>query len=1272
MSNFEDSIAPIAVVGLAGKFPGAESVDEFWENLINERESVSFFSDEELLKNDSDFKKYQNNPDYVKARAILKDVEFFDASFFDYSPREAASMDPQHRIWLEKAWEALENAGYCPEKFDGAIGVFAGSFVNSYQLFNLFPNRQAVEDFIKFRTPDAYQSLINNNSSFIPTRTSYKFNLTGPSVNIQTACSTSLVAISQACQSLWAYESDMCLAGGICVSVPQINGYLYQEGAIPSKDGHCRPFDAGANGTVFGNGVGIVVLKRYEDAIQDKDTIHALIRGIAINNDGSRKVSYMAPSVEGQSNVINTALSLANINPETIRYVEAHGTATPLGDPIEVSALSKAYTEHTTKKQYCGIGSLKSNVGHLDAAAGVAGLIKTVLALRSKQIPATLHYTKPNPQINFSESPFFVVDKTRDWEQDSAHPRRAAVSSLGIGGTNAHAILEESTDEITTGPSRPVQLILQSARTTSALRTAKENLKNHLKQYPETNIADLAYTHVFGRKDFEARQVIIAENSSNAVVQTIEEANSNFSPSGNSETTYNKLVFMFPGQGSIYPDVSKTLYKHEPVFREYAQRCSQIAQQYIAEDFCKELAKDSNLQKDDFQSTNICGQTLLFSIEYAMAKLLESWGIEPYAYIGHSLGEWTAACLSGVMTLEEAVYAVYHRGRLFQTLERGIALIVGLSANEAQAYLVDGANVSANNSPSFCLISGKEEQISACEKNLDKDEIFHKRHRVGVAVHSSSLDPIIEPFAELIKNINFKTPQQKIVSTVTGTWLTDEQATDPMYWAMHMRKPVQFSPGIECLLQEKNCFFLEVGPGNALYSLVNQHNLPGNGTQASNTLEFTQEDNTEYKALFTALGRLWIHNFKIDWEAFYSGEERGRIPLPTYPFERKKYWVSPVLNSDEKKDTDLNYELPISTTVNSSDPENSDGSRNNLLGKVQRLLSELSGFDTNRLNPESKFTDLGLDSLFLTQFARHLEKKFNVKVEFRQLIHDYPNLNSLCGLLQQLLGLTEDDRATNSINGRFDSSSIFKNFAPIQPKGSKDAFVMVHGDNANNFLPNHFGSDQPYLGFLHPGSDGEAIEYSSVTEMAAFYVEELLQYKPDGPYILGGFSFGGVLAYEMALQLIEKGKKIEMLALVDSGNPLAPIRFKWHKSLYKKLTSNILGYCYHGIKTISKRLVCKAYITIKKPIPIVFRRFYILDTYHKLWIRYKPAAYDGDIILFRAIGNKSEHKYLGWESKVNNIDLVLLEGNHQTIINTPETIEIIKNKLADELNKIQK
>ncbi|MDF5719564.1 MAG: beta-ketoacyl synthase N-terminal-like domain-containing protein [Rhizonema sp. PD37] len=888
--NNEFNNSEIAIIAIAGRFPGAKDIESFWQNLRDGIESISWLTDEELLNSGVSL-DLVNNPNYVKARAVLSDIELFDANFFAYSAKEAELIDPQQRLFLELAWEATEKAGYDPHTYNGLIGVYGGVGMNRYVVNNLYPHHQLME------TVDPLQLVISSDKDFLPTRVAYKLNLTGTAVNVQTACSTSLVAVHLACQSLLNCECDMALAGGVSISIPQKIGYLHQEGMILSPDGHCRAFDAKAQGTIAGSGAGIVVLKRLKDARADRDYIHAIIKGSASNNDGAMKVGYTAPSASGQAIVISEAQTLAGVNAETISYIEAHGTATPLGDPIEIAALTQAFSQSTEKKGFCAIGSVKTNIGHLDTAAGVAGLIKTVLALQHKMLPPSLHFETPSPKIDFANSPFYVNTTLSEWKTNNT-PRRAGVSSFGIGGTNAHVILEEAPVFRQGAESREqgkdYQLLVISAKSEKALEKATDNLITHLKEHPEVNLGNVAYTLSSGRRGFNHRRMLICDDLEDAIKAlsslAAQQVFTNYT-----EITERPVVFMFPGQGSQYVNMAREIYETEAVFTEQVDYCSEFLQPILGLDLRHILypsEQNINEASQQLQQTAI-SQPALFVIEYALAKLWQSWGVEPQAAIGHSIGEYVAATLAEVFSLEDALSLVAARGQMMQQLPTGAMLSVPLPVSKIKSLLGQELSVAAINQPSQCVISGSIAAIDTLQNQLAAQEIECRRLHTSHAFHSQMMEPILEAFKERVKKVTLNSPKLPYISNLTGTWITVTQATDPNYYAQHLRSTVLFASGVEKLLATPEQVLLEVGPGHTLATLAKRHPDKAATQTVLTSVRHVKENQSDRRVLFNTFGQLWLAGVKVDWFGFYSHQEYYRLPLPTYPFERQRYWIDP-------------------------------------------------------------------------------------------------------------------------------------------------------------------------------------------------------------------------------------------------------------------------------------------------------------------------------------------------------------------------------------------
>ena len=997
----------IAIIGMSGRFPGAGNVQAFWDHLVAGVESISYFAEKELEMHPP----ADAAAAFVGARGIVENAEWFDAPFFGFNPREAELLDPQHRVFLECAWEAIESAGYDLERYPGSVGVWAGSGINSYLLYNLATGRDYLAKLVGGYQQGESAAQFSNDRDFLATRVSYKLNLRGPSLTVQTACSTSLVAIVQACQALWSYQTDMALAGGVSITFPQRRGYVYQEGAIASADGHTRTFDAEAQGTVFSSGAGVVLLKRLEEARADGDHVIAVIRGAAINNDGAGKVSFTAPSVDGQAEVIQMAQALAGVDPETVTYVEAHGTGTPLGDPIEVAALTQAFRAGGAKRNgYCALASLKTNVGHLDIASGVAALIKTALALQHRRIPANLHYRAPNPHLDLGNSPFFVNAKLLEWNTPDGTPLRAGVSSFGVGGTNAHAVLEEAPQVTPSDGSlrRERQLFVLSARTESALETATANLAAHFRSQPTLNPADVAHTLQNGRRVFPCRRVIVAQDLADAAAG-LDKPEPRRVFTRISAQPEASVVFMFPGQGAQSVNMGAGLYRSESVFRAEMDACAEILRPVLdGEDLRAILYPPAGKEQVATVALNQTRftQPALFVFGYSLAKLWLSWGVQPRAMLGHSVGEYVAATLAGVFTLEDALRLVAQRARLVQAEPGGVMLAVRLPEPEVAALLTEAGeslSLAAVNSPTLCVVAGEESAVAALELTLEKRRVGCRRLQTSHAFHSAMLDGVVEPFAALLDTTTLRGPQLPFVSNVTGRWITETEATNPRYWARHLRETVRFSEGVGTLLRdEPGCVLLEVGPSQTLAPLTRQHPAASNAV----ILSSLQETRDDAEAVLTTLGRLWLEGVTVNWPAFQAAEPRQRVPLPTYPFERKRHWVeAPVaLEQPSAVNVSPTREFPMRSESLPDQVAPPSVARNAAIAeKIRSVLKNLSGQEHGACDPNTTFLELGFDSLLLTQVAQAFRKEFGIKVTFRQLLEDYATISALADYLDAQL-----------------------------------------------------------------------------------------------------------------------------------------------------------------------------------------------------------------------------------------------------------------------------
>lgn len=870
----------IAIIGMAGRFPGAPDIDAYWRNIEAGTESIRDLTQQEL--SEGGLLTRAARPHYVSRGAYLEGIEQFDAGLFGYSAGEARLMDPQHRLFLETVWQALEHAGCAPDQFSGHIGVFAAAAPSTYLIENIVSN-QAVLRHISLN-----ELLHENLPDLLATRVSYKLNLTGPGIVVNSACSSSLTLTHFACQSLLAGDCDIALAGGVRIGVPNRVGYDYAEGGILSRDGRCRTFDVNSSGTIAGSGVAVVVLKRLEDALAAGDTIHAVIKATAVNNDGARKVGYTAPSVEGQAEVIRKALIAADVPVESIGYVEAHGTATRLGDPIEIKALTQAYRELTDRKQFCAIGSVKANIGHLDAAAGVAGLIKVAQILKHGVLPPAVHFTAPNPEINFDQSPFYVPQQRRAWKAQEA--RRAAVSAFGIGGTNAHAVVEESSFETPSGPSRARQLLCFSGKTRAALVANVKNFSRWLQSSPSDSLADAAYTLKTGRVALDHRCSFVCEDADEALAAL---HRYQLSHPGLARQGQRRVVFMFSGQGAQYPGMTQGLYETEPVFRATVDQCAELLTPALGLDIRSMLFPADGA--DDVQVSPLrrtrYTQPALFVIEYALVELLKRWGIRPDACIGHSVGEYVAACVAGVFSLEDALSLVVARAIAMDEAPPGAMLSVELGPQEIQSYLHSDVAIAARNSPGLCVVSGDLQSIAELEQALVSDGISVKRLRTSHAFHSAMMDECGPKLLAAFANVRLNAPLVPFISCVTGDWITHERATRPEYWVQQLRAPVNFSGGISRVLEDESAVLLEIGPGTTLTSLATLHAAEERKPFVIATVRDRRLKVKDDEVLLGVLGRLWCLGVNVSWSGFYQDEQRRKLALPTYAFQRQRYWL---------------------------------------------------------------------------------------------------------------------------------------------------------------------------------------------------------------------------------------------------------------------------------------------------------------------------------------------------------------------------------------------
>jgi acyl transferase domain-containing protein len=1259
----------IAIIGMAGRFPGAEDLDAFWRVISEGRDTISRFEVDDGAE-DSDLDAPRDGEQYVRARGVLQGIEDFDAEFFEVNPVEAAQLDPQHRVFLEVAWEALEAAGYAHDRHQQMVSVYAGSFPNTYLHHNLLPDRAAVEEFVRMRRAQSFGLLVQNDPAFLPSRTAYKLNLRGPAINVQTACSTSLVAVALAVQGLSSYESDMAIAGGVCIATPQRTGYFFQEGAIQSRDGTCRPYDANACGTVFGNGAGAVVLKRLADARRDRDPVLAVIRGVAVNNDGHDKVSYFAPSVKGQAEVIATAQALAGIDPGTIGYVEGHGTATPMGDPIEVEALKLAFRQ-ATRKESCCLGSVKGNIGHLDAAAGVAGLIRAVLALRHRRLPATAHFERPNPELRLEDSPFFVNRETGPWPE-GPHPRRAGVSSFGIGGTNAHVVLEEAEEapgdpEGACDPHAPGKTtLLLSARSRAALDAYTGRMAAWVDEQcgggrgprPLTEVACALQQR---RKLFSHRRAVRVASWADArsALRDPERWDTGTALEGRP-----KLVMSFPGQGSLHAGAMARPLVEEPGLRGHFEPLARAASELAGFDLLG-WATDPSADAEPLRRDNAKAQLGVFCVGVALARWLESRGVRADGFVGHSLGEWVGAHLAGVLTAEDALWAVHRRGQLMQETGPGAALVVRLSERDATPYLQDGVALACVNGPQLCLLSGRPEAIERCAARLAAAGVVSRAAPIDVAVHSPLMDPVVESLRESLRRDlparRWHAPDRPLLSPVTGRWMLDEEVTSPDYWAAQPRLPVRFDDAVTTLLEEPCCVVLEVGTGDSLSTLVRAR-LRDPKRQRALPLLGRPRDAAGWapERLQRGLNELWACGVEVD---LLGDLDPGRQAptLPTYPFQRKRYWKdAPATRRATRQ--------PSADAVRIA-PASSAGvaaGAGDLRDQLIAVIHDMSGIAREGLDPSLPFSSLGLDSLFLVQLAETLTTRFALAIGFAQL-SEFNTIDKLAAAIGERRARAHRETAAPAPCA--DTRRGFHGLFPLRRGDGRLPMLLIHGDLGNDLLPPWLPAGQSIYGYAHQGSDGERIRHRSVEAVASRCYSEWMKAEKGAPCILAGHSFGGLVAHHVAHLLRRAGLPVELLILVDAAHP------RCFENPFPPGLRRVRRSVRHGIDRAGFiRGIARAELALVRGgrVPITDRSPYLLGLYELAGRRHTPPALDVDALLFRAADSHYEVAGNGWHaSDFRQLDVEVAPGDHLSIIRDKEAFKPIAESIARRLEHLR-
>ncbi len=1291
----------VAIVGMAARFPGAPDVFDFWKNLRGGVESIRSLSEQELLDAGVD-RETLRKPNFVRRAAELDRMEQFDAKFFGISKREADVLDPQQRHFLEVCFEALEGAGIVPEQFAGAIGVFGGAGTNMYLLHNLLSNPELMSAVGLFLARNG------NDKDYLTTRVSYCLNLTGPSVNVQTACSTSLVAIHLAVQSLLAWECDVALAGGVTIELPHRRGYLYEEGEILSPDGWCRPFDARAKGTVFGSGAGVVALKRLRDAVEQGDHIHAIIKGTAINNDGRRKVSFLAPSVIGQAECVTEALQVAGLSARDISYVECHGTGTQVGDPIEVAALTQAFSRWTSEVQVCCIGSVKANIGHLDTAAGIAGVFKVASMLEHEQIVPTLHFEHPNPQIDFPSTPFFVASEARPWPRNEK-PRRAGVSSLGIGGTNAHIIMEEAPRRLPAGvqDGAPVQhVLLLSARSQASLEVASQRLARHLEETPELALGDVSSTLLTGRRRFPFRRVVAASSlaEATALLRTPE-------PSGTfdiKDTTENTpVIFLFPGNGVQHAGMAREVYRTEPVFRASMNASMAILLEKHGVDLRPVLFPEAGQEAAataEIEHRSSLSMPALLAVEIAFARLLESWGVVASAMIGHSLGEYTAAHLAGVLTLETVLGIIHCRGRLFETIQGGGMLSVPMAAEELRPLLEVGLAIAAINAPELCVVSGARHSLDALETALTARGIEFQRLRVAAPMHSPLLAPILREFGEYMDGVTFNPIQCPYVSNLTGAFITEEDLSSD-YFVRHLLETVRFTEGLEVLLRtHPQAVLIEVGPSQTLGTLVRLH--PGRRpTHAIVPLAPHIKDPTSpTRFLKASAGRILAHGARIDLGALTHEQPRRVVPLPPTPFEHQRHWIEP------GKGYFFGSDAPGGALSSGSDRARGEAERH---GAGQRPASKSNGSppareaaDHGRVNAprdsvektlasmweallgvegidvRANFFELGGHSILAVRMFASIKRVYGVDLPI-SVLFKAPTIETCAALLrlemvkstpamEEAAAATATATATATAAATATSPAValerpYAYLVPIHRNNGGLPFFCVHGAGGNvlnlRALSRTLG-DQTFYGLQAPGVEGGATA-TSIEEMAELYLHDILDAHPRGPYLLGGYSGGGVIAYEMAQRLRAAGHEVPLVAFMDTFHPgtsaqqpsMSERREEIRREGAAWLTVRGKHKLSRHLSELRDAFRIRYYTGKNLPLPIELREIHLMNAFESVAAHYEPHAYDGRVTLFRAESIEAVYRHtgpmLGWEGLIPHLDVIEVPGDHDSLVLDP-------------------
>ena len=1267
----KSALEGIAVVGMDGRFPMAANVGQFWENLAAGKDCFTEFSVDHVVAEGVP-RETAERPDYVRRVPVLEGADGFDARLFKYSPKEAEMIDPQQRILLECAWGALENAGHDPHRFPGMIGIWAGVGVDNYFLKNILSRGP-------FETSADFQAIIGNDKDYLASRIAFKLDLRGPAVVVQTACSTSLVAVNMACLALLTYQCDMALAGAVFLQAPRARGYLYREGEIFSPDGRCRAFDKGANGTVLGEGCGLVVLRRLEDAVEDGDDILAVIRGSAVNNDGASRAGFTAPGVAGQIELIAMAQTVAGVAPEEMSYIEAHGTGTQLGDPIEVTALTQVFRRTTAERGFCGLGSVKTNIGHLDVAAGIAGLIKTVCALRYRQLPPTINFREPNPELRLEESPFYVVDKLMDWKPRNGR-RIAGVSSFGMGGTNAHVVLEEYSGRRMAEPSRRQwHLLPVSAATPTARDAACAGLSGHLKDEPDLSPADIAWTLATGRAALRCRRCAVAASTASAA-SLFAEPNALFGIEAEADRGARPLVYLFSGQGTQYVSMGAELYAGEPAFRTAMDECARLLGPLHGRRSLTDILYGGISGIGELINETEISQPVLFSFEHAMARLLQSYGVTPSAVVGHSIGEYVAACEAGVFSLEDALRLVRERGRLMQSMAPGTMIAIPKSEREVREMLPDGIDVAVVNAPNITVVSGSAEAMGELEKRLNDAGVKFRKLLTSHGFHSRSMEPAARALAEFVRKAQARAPRLPLASNLTGGWMTAEQSADPEYWASHLRQTCRFGDNLAAVAERfGSSVLVEVGAGNTLCSIARQHGEAVAGLPAVPTARHPLQRIHDQAFFLRALGALWCHGAEIDLAKPYADENRMRVPLPAYPFERQRLWIGAEAagGSEVKKDKSRWWrKIRRPRSAEAGRAKRKLEEQRLTAGDLIKIWSKVLGISS--ISIKDNFFELGGHSLLAVSIVTELERSFGIRVPLATLI-EAPTIGEFLDLLEKR---------------KAGSAPAYR--VALHAKGSKPPFFLMHSHGGNILeyhpLANLLKNDRPVYAIQCRGLDGKPIEDEDVETMAAYYLKEIRAVQPKGPYFIGGFCFGGYLSLEIAHLLRAANEEVRLLVLINSathlfntyepGTPrvsrfwyalrdraalewdeLAGQPFKIKTQRIMMRLRRMRDLAQNKIEIMSDRFPEGSPFHVREH-SLVYHLEKIAAANDRAWLRYRPKPYDGKVLFLRAskqpLGLVPD-PMLGWNGLLTG-ELIVhkVPGFRQNMLDEPYVPEVAK------------